>query len=243
MWRAGLRIVALALWTLVCLIPHLIARAFGKSRWPRRFLAGVTRICGVDTRVKGTLASRQALLAVNHLSWLDIPVLAAATGCAFISKAELAGQPVMRWLADQNHTLYIERSDKRALHRQAEAIRTALSGDQPVALFPESTVGGGERLLPFRAALFSAAIPPPPGSVIQPVAIEYGAATRDLAWARGEHGVANAMRVLGRKGRMTATVHLLEPLDPGLDRKATARAAHDAVAAALAPSGIAPADL
>jgi 1-acyl-sn-glycerol-3-phosphate acyltransferase len=79
--------------------------------------------------------------------------------------------------------------------------------------------------------------------VIQPVALEYGAATRHLAWERGEHGVANAMRILGRKGRMTATVHLLEPLDPGLDRKATAAAAHDAIAAALAPSGIAPADL
>jgi 1-acyl-sn-glycerol-3-phosphate acyltransferase len=79
--------------------------------------------------------------------------------------------------------------------------------------------------------------------MIQPVALEYGPATRHLAWARGEHGLANAMRILGRRGRMTATVHLLRPLDPALDRKATAKAAHDAIAAALAPSGIAPADL
>jgi 1-acyl-sn-glycerol-3-phosphate acyltransferase len=233
----------LALWTLACVVPHLIERATGKSRWPRRFLAGTARICGVDVRVTGRLASRRALLAANHLTWLDIPVLAAATGCAFISKAELAGHPVLRWLADQNRTLYIDRSDRRALHEQAEAIRDALRRDQPVALFPESTVGGGDRLLPFRPALLSAAIPPPPGSLIQPIALEYGSATRDLAWARGEHGVANAMRILGRKGRMTATVHLLDPLDPALDRKAAARAAHDAIAAALAPSGIAPADL
>ncbi len=243
MWRAGLRIVALALWTIACVIPHVMTLAFGKSRWPPYFLAVAGRIAGVETRVTGKLASRHALLAANHLSWLDIPVLAAATGCAFISKAELGKQPVLRWLADQNRTLYIDRSDKRALHRQAEAVRKALQGDQPLALFAESTVGFGDRLLPFRPALFIAAIPPPPGSVIQPVALEYGAATRHLGWAEEEHGLANAMRILGRKGHMTATVHLLEPLDPALDRKATARAAHDAVAAALAPSGIAPADL
>ena len=41
----------------------------------------------------------------------------------------------------------------------------------------------------------------------------------------------------------TATVRLLDPLDPRLGRKAMAKAAHDAIAAALAPSGIAPAAL
>ncbi len=228
---------------MLCLVPHLVARLFGRSPWPRRFLAGCAAICGVDVRVEGELANSHSLLLANHTSWLDIMVLEAATDCAFVSKAELSRHPVMKWLADQNRTLYIDRSDKRGLHEQTAAVREALRGDQPLALFPEATVSSGSRLLPFRPALLTAVAPPPPGCVIQPVAIDYGPTMRSLGWAKDEHGVANALRILGRKGRMTATVRLLEPLDPSLDRKAMAKAAHDAIAAALAPSGIAPAGL
>ena len=64
-----------------------------------------------------------------------------------------------------------------------------------------------------------------------------------LGWAPGEHGLDNALRILGRKGRLPVTVRLLEPLAPSPDRKVIALAAHDAVAAALAPSGVAPARL
>jgi lyso-ornithine lipid O-acyltransferase len=221
----------------------MVSRLFGRSPWPRRFLAGFAAISGVDVCVAGKLANTHSLLLANHSSWLDIMVLASATDCAFVSKAELSGHPVMKWLADQNRTVYVDRSDRRALHDQTAAVRNALSGDQPLALFPEGTVSHGGRLLPFKPALLTAVAPPPPGCAIQPVAIDYGPAMLSLGWAKGEHGIANVIRILGRKGRMTATVRLLEPLDPSLDRKAMARAAHDAIAAALAPSGIAPAGL
>ena len=216
---------------------------FGASPWPRRFLAGCAKICGVDVRLDGKLANKHSLLVANHTSWLDIIVLASATGCAFVSKAELTRNPVMKWLGDQNRTVYVERSDRRGLHEQTAAVRKALNGEQPLALFPEGTVSSGGRLLPFRPPLLTAVAPPPPGCAVQPVAIDYGPAMLSLGWAKGEHGVANAIRILGRKGRMTAMVRLLQPLDPSLDRKAMARAAHDAIATALAPSGIAPAGL
>jgi 1-acyl-sn-glycerol-3-phosphate acyltransferase len=243
LWRAGLRIAALGGWLLLCLPPHLLSKALGKSRWPVRFLGGVARICGADVRTLGSLESKHALLVANHRSWLDIPVLSGATGCRFISKAELGSHPVMKWLVDQNRTLYVNRSDVRALPQQAEELRKALSSDQPVALFAEATVATGAKLLPFKPSLFSAVIPPPPGCAINPVAVDYGAAALELAWGPDEQGVRNALRILGRKGRIPVTVTILPALDPALDRKRMARAAHDAVAAALAPSGIAPADL
>lgn len=242
-WRAALRIAGIFVWFLACVGPHLIMKLTGRSRWPRRFLAGSGRICGVDVSTSGRLAGSRALLLANHTSWLDIPVLAAATGAAFVSKAELGGHPLLRWLADQNRTVYVDRSDKRGLHDQVASVREALSGKQPLAIFPEATVANGGKLLPFKPALLSAVVPPPSGASVQPVAIDYGGGAHALAWPPGEPGMVNAMRILGRKGRIAVTVHLLDPLDPELDRKAMARAAHDAVADALAPSGIAPADL
>lgn len=228
---------------LVCLVPNAFAQRRGSTVWARRFLAWCGWLCGVDVRIRGRLAGPRTLLLANHTSWLDIPVLAAATESAFVSKVELGGHPLMRWLAGQYRTLYIDRADKRALRAQVAAVREALGRDRPLTIFPEATVANGGRLLPFRPALLAAAVPPPPGCAVQPAAIEYGAATLSLGWTPGEPGMANAMRILGRKGRLPVIVHLLEPLDPSLDRKAMARAAHDAIAAALAPSGIAPAHL
>jgi len=91
--------------------------------------------------------------------------------------------------------------------------------------------------------LLSAVAPPPAGVTLRPVAIDYDGFAHVLSWAPGEHGVDNALRVLGRKGRLPVTVRLLGAIAPSPDRKIIARAAHDAVAAALAPSGVSPARL
>ena len=147
--RASRRIAGLLLLFLACAPLHLIARLFGRSAWPRRFLSRVAWICGADVQCEGRPASRGTLLLANHVSWLDIPALAGATGCAFVSKAEMRAHPVLRWVADQNETIYIDRADRRAIHGQVASLAKGLQRPQPLALFPEGTVGDGGRLLPF----------------------------------------------------------------------------------------------
>ncbi|WP_118857664.1 lysophospholipid acyltransferase family protein [Sphingomonas mesophila] len=232
--RAFARLALLIGWFFICVVPHLAARLGGRSRWPRRFLAGTARICGADVRVAGGPAATGTLLIANHVSWLDIPVLAGATGCAFVSKAEIADHPLLKWIADQNATLYVDRADKRAIHGQAQRLREALASGHPLAIFPEGTVGDGGQLLPFKPSLLSAVAPPPDGVAMRPVAIDYHGRASELAWIPGEHGLANFLRILGRARRNPVTVRLLDPLEPTDDRKALARAAHDAVAVALA---------
>lgn len=238
-----MRIAAIGGWFIICLVPHLVSKLSGRSHWPRRFLGGVARICGADVRVEGSPAKAGDLLIANHVSWLDIMVLAGATGCAFISKAEIRDHPVLRWVADQNHTIYVDRAERRAIHDQARSILAGLEREQPLALFPEGTVGDGGTLLPFKPSLLSAVAPPPAGVKLRPVAVDYHGRAHVLGWAPGEHGIDNALRILGREGRLPVTVRLLDPLVPSPDRKTIARAAHDAIAHALAPSGIAPARL
>jgi 1-acyl-sn-glycerol-3-phosphate acyltransferase len=242
-WRAYGRLALLVGWFALCLIPHYFSRLTGASDWPRRFLGGVAKIVGADVSRDGPEPQGRALLVGNHVSWLDIPVLAGATGCAFISKAEVREHWFMKWIADQNHTVYVDRADRKAIHGQARALHTALFGPQAVAVFPEGTVGDGGRLLPFKPALLSAVAPAPEGIEVRPVAIDYNGFAHELAWFPGEHGMANFLRLLSRKGRMPVTVRVLDPLPGHPDRKALAKAAHDAIAQALAPSGIKPAGL
>ncbi len=212
-----------------------------RSAWPPRFLAAAAWILGARLRVVGEPVRPHTLLVANHQSWLDILVLAGATGCAFVAKDEL-GHPFVHWLANQNHTLYVRRSQRSTAGDQAAAIAAALERPQPLALFPEGTTGPGGELLPFRSALLAAVVPTPPRVAVRPVAIDYGTVAREIAW-HGEPGKNHALRMLGRRGTFLVLVRLLAPLDTGADRKQLAHQARERIAAALAASSSAPAGL
>lgn len=189
----------------------------------------------MDARRVGTPLARDVLFVANHASWLDILVLAGASGTTFVSKDEVARWPVIGWLASLNRTIFIARAERGQVRAQADTLASALASGQPVALFPEGTTGDGATLLPFRAALFASVAPPPPGVRVQPVLIDYGAAAADIAWADAESAADNALRVFGRRGRIAARVQFLAPLDPAQlgDRKAIAAASRAAIQQAL----------
>jgi 1-acyl-sn-glycerol-3-phosphate acyltransferase len=182
----------------------------------------------------GPTPGPHTLLLANHLSWLDIVIMGGSVGTAFVAKDNL-GSGFLHWLADQNHTVYVRREHKKGARNQAMEIAAALHRDSPVTIFPEGTTGPGTHLLPFRSTLIEAATYAERDVEVRPVALDYGAATEEVTWF-GEHGLANLRRILGRKGKMPVTIHLLPPLSRDLDRKALAVAAHDAIAATLAAS-------
>jgi 1-acyl-sn-glycerol-3-phosphate acyltransferase len=232
--RAALRIAALILLFLVCAPVHVATKwiARGRSPWPQWFLAAAGWIVGARVRLSGERIRAHTLLIANHTSWLDILVLGGATNCAFVSKAEL-GHPLIHWLADQDGTVYVERSARAAAKDQAAAIAKALERHKPVALFPEGTTGPGTHLLPFRSTLLEAANFAAKDVVVRPVAMDYGAAAAaEIGWW-DEPGKANVLRLLGRKGTLPVAVRVLGPLDRSGDRKQLAREAQEAIAGAL----------
>ena len=82
---------------------------------------------------------RDVLYIANHVSWLDILVLAGKTGSAFVAKADMAPWPVIGWLATLNNSVYVAREQRLDVHAQALAMKTALETSQPLTLFPEGT--------------------------------------------------------------------------------------------------------
>ena len=205
----------------------------GRSPWPQRFLRWVGWVCGARVRTIGDPVRPHSLLVANHLSWLDIVIMAGETGCAFVSKDTL-GHGFLHWLADQNGTIYVRRSHRKGAKDQAIQIARALEGERSIALFPEGTTGPGNELLPFRSTLLEAATYADKNVAVRPVALDYGAALRDIVWWN-EPGMANVMRVLGRKGTMPVTVRLLDPIAHS-DRKTLALNARAAIETALAAS-------
>ncbi|HEX8389115.1 MAG TPA: lysophospholipid acyltransferase family protein [Sphingomonas sp.] len=240
-WRIAARLLGLAGLLLGCLVLHGAWRLVrAPSPWPTRFLGGSAWVCGVRVRLSGRRPEGRSLIVANHCGTLDILVIGGAMGAAFVAKAELAAAPLVGWMCGLNRTLFVDRADRRAVPAQAARLREALA-DGPVAIFPEGTTSDGTVLLPFKPALFQALDPPPPGVVVQPLFLDYGAAAPEIAWAEesGEDGLANALRTLGRPGVIPVTVHLLEPFDPAAigDRKALSAEARRRIADAIAHTG------
>lgn len=224
---------------LILFLPlHGLWRLFrARSPWPSRFLGTCARICGVRVRVVGRAVKRDVFNISNHSSWLDILILGGATGSAFVSKAELKSAPLVGFLAGLNRTVYIDRSDRRAMHAQIAEIRGAIR-DGPVTIFCEGTTSDGTLLLPFKAPLLQVLEPPVPGMRVQPLFLDYGAAAPEIAWGQ-EDGTQNARRLLSRKGTVVCTVHCLEPFEPAAvgGRKDVAAEARRRIVAAMAAAG------
>ena len=181
--------------------------------------------------MEGARLDAHTLILANHLSWFDIVVLGGATGCTFVAKDEL-GHPFIHWLADQNHTVYVKRTQRGAAKDQAIELARSLERGQPVTVFAEGTTGPGTHLLPFRSTLLEAANYASRDVVIRPVAMDYGAAAREVSWF-DEPAMQNVWTLLGRRGALPVTIRLLEPLNRGLDRKQLANQAREQIASAL----------
>lgn len=234
--RLTFRLAALALTLGAHLLLHGLWRALRlRSPWPRRFLRSFGRVAGARARVSGAPLRRNVVFLSNHLSWIDIPVLAGATGTAFVAKSELADVPVIGWLCALNHTLFVRRGDRMGIAEQVRSIADALSDGWAVTLFPEGTTGDGRTLLPFKAALLAVVEPPPPGLMVQPVRVDYGTATQELAWVGDEPGRSHAARVFRRAGAFPVNLCFLEPFDPAdfPGRKAIAAEARRRIESAI----------
>lgn len=212
--RIALRLTALVLTLLAALVVHGAWRLVrAPSPWPRLFLGAVGWIVGARRHSIGVPLRRDVFFVSNHLSWIDILVLAGATGSAFVAKDDLAKVPLIGWLCRLNHTIFVARGDRMAVATQIATIRAAIDAGWAVTVFPEGTTGDGRTLLPFKAALLEVLDPPPPGVRVQPVTIDYGDATPGIMWG-DETGQANALRLLARPGGFDANLRFHAPFDP-----------------------------
>lgn len=234
--RATSRLVLLVLWLLACIpVFYLFRLTPGRSPVPRWFLSGVATIVGVRVRVSGQKAQRGAFQLANHVSWIDIPALAATTGSAFVGHDGLASMPLLKWLCAMNDTVFVARHDRTSVHGQIEQVRTALRDTGTLTIFPEGTTSDGTRLLPFKSSLLSALEPVPAGIAVQPVLLDYGPEAADIAWIGEEHGIDNFLRILARRRPVAVTVRFLPELtgEAVLHRKAMAAAGRDAILQAI----------
>ncbi len=230
--RIVTRILAMSALLIACVPLYYVCRALDlRNPLPRVFLGGISWIAGVELRMTGEKVHRGAFLLSNHVSWMDIPAIAATTGSAFVGHDGLTTMPFLRWLCAMNDTVFVARYDPASVAEQVAAVRAAIKDTGALTIFPEGTTSDGTGLLPFKSSLLSALDPVPPGIAIQPVLLDYGPDAAEVAWVGDEHGLDNFKRIMARGRALVITVHFLPVLkgDELANRKAMAAAARDAL--------------
>lgn len=239
--RVVRRFLMVLLWTLaampvqsVCLLlPGRPKVAFARFYW-----AVFARLMGLRVQVIGTLASRDSgrpiVFVSNHSSWVDVPVAGGVLDGCFVAKGEIAGWPVVNWIARLGRTIFVSRR-RGSTGREREAMRERLRRGDNIILFPEGTSSDGSRVLPFRSSFF-AVVEGADGTLplIQPVSVVYdrlgglptGRAARPVFAWYGDMDIATHFWRLAQHCGLRATVLLHAPLDPASfpDRKALAGA-------------------
>ncbi|MEH6757751.1 MAG: lysophospholipid acyltransferase family protein [Parasphingorhabdus sp.] len=235
----GLRALAIVLSLAICLPIHLLWRFFRlPSPWPRFFLWLVATNCGAVIGTRGNRLKQDVFYVSNHISWFDIPVIAGVTGCTFVAQDGIASWPVIGWLCRINKTIFVSRTDRMQVGDQIGVIREAMEEKYPITVFPEGTTTDGYSLLPFKPSLFQAMAPPPKPTMIQPMLLDYGKVSGDIAWIGDETAADNAKRLFARIGIIPTTLHFLEPFDPADfgNRKAICAEAERRITEALSAS-------
>lgn len=139
----------------------LVATRLRAARYLPYFYHGlVRRLLGVRVHLSGApIAPGPVLIVSNHISWLDIPVLASLTPLCFIAKREVASWPFISWLAKLQRTIFIDRTRRAAVAETRKQILQRLEAKERVVLFAEGTSSDGNQVLPFKSPLFAAIEP------------------------------------------------------------------------------------
>jgi 1-acyl-sn-glycerol-3-phosphate acyltransferase len=235
--RVTARLSAMLLWLLLCVPLYYLFRPLTPHKYiPRLFLGGIALIAGVTLSYRGKRVHRGAFLLANHVSWIDIPALAWATGTAFVGHDGLASMPLLKWLCRMNDTVFVARNDPSTIAAQVASVRAAIRDTGALTIFPEGTTSDGTGLLPFKSALLSALEPLPEGIAVQPVLLDFGPEAANIAWVGEEHGLDNFLRILARNRPVRLTVHFLPVLagEQLANRKAIAATAREAMLGRLA---------
>jgi 1-acyl-sn-glycerol-3-phosphate acyltransferase len=210
--------------------------AAARQRHIRWWSIKMLRLLGITFVSEGVAARGPSLLAINHISWLDImAVHGVVPEARFVAKADVKAWPLVSRLVDAAGTLYLERERKRDALRVVHDVAAALRASQVVAIFPEGTTSTGHGLLPFHANLLQAAIAT--ATPVQPVALRFSDARHAVSEAVEFVGATSLLRSLWQSAcgeGVTARLVFLPPrASAGADRRELAAQLRRDIAAAL----------
>jgi 1-acyl-sn-glycerol-3-phosphate acyltransferase len=202
------------------------SRRLARAAWLHRACQRHIKIYSCTVSFSGPVP-KSGLLVSNHLSYLDILVIAAITPAVFVSKSEIRNWPVIGWLTQLAGTVFIERERRSHVGPINREIESAMADGALVVIFPEGTSTNSDDVLPFRSSLLE-----PVAGGQQPISICYlhyefdGGDARNEVCYWGDHTFfPHAVNLLGKKA-VRAMVRFGNFQKQTTDRKELAKQLH-----------------
>ena len=148
------------LWQFGTLLCALLRRREHKWRtWMfRKWSRMMARVMGMKIEVKGRPPRPPFFLVTNHLSYIDILLLATQLDCLFVARSDLSSWPVLGHLATRMKTIYIDRNLRKDVVRVNQLLDEALADGEGIVVFPEGTSSAGAQVSPFKPSLLELAV-------------------------------------------------------------------------------------
>ena len=141
----------------------------------RIYFRMIGRVLGLRVITRGQPSAKRPMLYVcNHISYLDIVAVGAVVKGEFVARGDMADWPFFGWMAKAGRTVFIDRR-RSAAGDAKDAVQRRLQEGHALIMFPESTSGNGNHILPFKSALFAVAEREVSGApvYVQPMSIAY----------------------------------------------------------------------
>ena len=153
MIRLGVFVITATLFAGLAAVLHILRVNTRGIR--RRYYMFLARLLGLRVIVRGSQSSATPRLVVcNHISYFDIVALGATVPGEFVAKAELAGWPFFGMMAKVAKVVFIDRKRQATLTAR-DQLQERLDAGDTLIMFPEGTSGDGNRMKPFKSALFT----------------------------------------------------------------------------------------
>ncbi|HXW53506.1 MAG TPA: lysophospholipid acyltransferase family protein [Myxococcota bacterium] len=167
--KGVLFVVILLSFFATCLVffPFRLISPWGARRVLAQVLCYFARVTlwvfGINCRVVGRDFGHvgkepHALCLSNHVSYLDVVILASLRPVCFVTSQEVKEDWFLGPITRVAACLYVERRNRRKHFLELEELSEALRNGLSVLFFPEATSTNAERVLRFRGLLFRAAI-------------------------------------------------------------------------------------
>jgi 1-acyl-sn-glycerol-3-phosphate acyltransferase len=179
--------------------------------------AKVLRILNVSMQIAGPapgMHERGAMIAANHVSWLDIFLISSVRPTCFIAKDDVLDWGMVGWIVEASGTLFIRKGEWRHTVRISEIVGAALADGHCVGLFPEGVTTEGDTLLKFHSSLFQPAVAN--SAQVHPAAIRYerddGTLCREMSF-RGERTFSESLRLIIDEPAVVARITFAAPVE------------------------------